>query len=93
MTIQRSDNIVCVQPEFPKPHVQIVHSRLLLLFYTHSMRFVVCTGNLVEGDWTIMHNCVYVWDFPMDNTQVFPANEFSLALAYSFLDLSIPVDV
>ncbi|KAJ2254859.1 hypothetical protein GGI13_001922 [Coemansia sp. RSA 455] len=29
----------------------------------------------------------------MDDTQVFPANEFSLALAYSLLDLSIPVDL
>ncbi|KAJ2059403.1 hypothetical protein GGI17_004419 [Coemansia sp. S146] len=32
MTIQRSD-IIRVQPEFPKPHVQIVHSKPLLLFY------------------------------------------------------------
>ncbi|KAJ2021490.1 hypothetical protein GGI14_000067 [Coemansia sp. S680] len=90
---QRSGDIIRVQPEFPKPHVQIVHSKLLLLFYAHSMRLVVCTGNLVEDDWTIMHNCVYVHDFPMDDTRVFPANEFSLALAYSLLDLSIPVDL
>ncbi|KAJ2838753.1 hypothetical protein FBU31_000847 [Coemansia sp. 'formosensis'] len=90
---QTPHNVVRVQPEFPKPHVQIVHSNILVLFYAHSMRFVVCTGNLVEDDWTIMHNCVYVQDFPMDNTRVFPANEFSLALAYSLLDLSIPVDV
>ncbi|KAJ2110521.1 hypothetical protein GGI16_000264, partial [Coemansia sp. S142-1] len=66
---QRSGDIIRVQPEFPKPHVQIVHSKLLLLFYAHSMRLVVCTGNLVEDDWTIMHNCVYVHDFPMDDTR------------------------
>ncbi|KAJ2258764.1 hypothetical protein GGI13_000442 [Coemansia sp. RSA 455] len=29
----------------------------------------------------------------MDNVQVFPANEFSMALAYLLLDLSIPVDL
>ncbi|KAJ2732462.1 hypothetical protein IW152_003793 [Coemansia sp. BCRC 34962] len=90
---EHPDNVVYVCPEFPLPHGQIVHTKMLLLFYTHSVRLVVCTGNLVKDDWTIMHNCVYVQDFPMDSTRVFPANEFSLALAYSLLDLSIPVNV
>ncbi|KAJ2447052.1 hypothetical protein GGF42_005536, partial [Coemansia sp. RSA 2424] len=82
-----------VRPELPKPSVQIVHSKLLILFFANFMRFAVCTGNLVEDDWTIMHNSVYVQDFPMDSSTVFPANEFSLSLAYALLDLSIPFDV
>ncbi|KAJ2739324.1 hypothetical protein GGI20_006126 [Coemansia sp. BCRC 34301] len=81
-----------VRPEFPKPSVQIVHSKFILLVFADYMRFAACTGNLIEDDWTIMHNSVYIQDFPMDDARVFPANDFSLSLAYALLDLSIPFD-
>ncbi|KAJ2448558.1 hypothetical protein EV183_005377 [Coemansia sp. RSA 2336] len=79
-----------VRPEFPSPHVQIMHSKLMLLFFPRFMRFVVSTANLVEDEWSIVHNCLFIQDFPLDRQHVFEANSFSMDLAHSLHDLSVP---
>ncbi|KAJ1895016.1 hypothetical protein LPJ81_005050 [Coemansia sp. IMI 209127] len=82
-----------VHPELPKPSCQIMHSKLMLLFHNHHMRFVASSANLIPDDWALMQNAVFLQDFPMDRGKVFPANEFSLSLAYALHDLSVPFDV
>ncbi|KAJ2236843.1 hypothetical protein IWW45_001447 [Coemansia sp. RSA 485] len=76
-------------PELPKPEVQIIHTKLMLLYYASSMRFVVLTGNFVPNDWTVVQNSVFVQDFRRSH-KVFPANEFSTTLAYALHDLGVP---
>ncbi|KAI9499940.1 hypothetical protein GGI25_003270 [Coemansia spiralis] len=87
-----SGRLTRVFPELPKPSYQIMHTKIMLLFYPNHMRFVVSTANLIPDDWTIMQNAVFVQDFPMDN-KVFPANEFSMSLAYALHDLSVPYGI
>ncbi|KAJ2666675.1 hypothetical protein IW148_000662 [Coemansia sp. RSA 1199] len=70
-----------------------MHTKLMLLVYTNHVRFVVSTGNLVEGEWTVVQNSVFIQDFPLDYTRVFAANEFSTSLALSLHDLSVPYSV
>ncbi|KAG0325559.1 hypothetical protein BG004_003185 [Podila humilis] len=41
------------------------HPKLMLLFYNHFCRVVVCSGNMVPHDWEEMVNSLYVQDFPM----------------------------
>ncbi|KAJ2401146.1 hypothetical protein GGI23_001592, partial [Coemansia sp. RSA 2559] len=79
-----------IHPEFPKPSCQIMHSKLMLLFHSHHMRFVASSANLIPDDWALMQNAVFLQDFPMDRGKVFPANEFGLSLAYALHDLSVP---
>ncbi|KAJ1718902.1 hypothetical protein LPJ61_006433, partial [Coemansia biformis] len=85
--------ITIVQPEMVVPRVQIVHSKIMILFYAARMRLVVATANLVEDEWSVMHNAVFLQDFPLDPSIVFAANEFSTSLAYSLHDLSIPYGI
>ncbi|KAJ1831702.1 hypothetical protein LPJ63_004086 [Coemansia sp. RSA 2711] len=82
-----------VDPELPQPNVQLVHSKLLLLFYPQHMRLVVSTANLAPDEWSLVHNCIYLHDFPRDATRVFAANRFSLELAQALHDLSVPFDI
>ncbi|PIA13366.1 phospholipase D/nuclease [Coemansia reversa NRRL 1564] len=79
-----------VTPEFIIPEVQIMHTKLMLLFYPRNLRLVVSSANLVEDEWTILQNSVFVQDFPLDIHQTFVANKFSKDLAYSLHDLSVP---
>ncbi|KAJ1664589.1 hypothetical protein IW140_005023 [Coemansia sp. RSA 1813] len=89
----KSGRLTWVHPELPKPVYQIMHSKIMVLFYRHYMRFVVSTANLIPDDWSVMQNAVFLQDFPMDRATVFPANGFSLSLAYALHDLSVPFDI
>ncbi|KAJ2559823.1 hypothetical protein EV175_000137 [Coemansia sp. RSA 1933] len=91
--IVRAGRLTRVEPEFPKPKWQIMHTKLMLLFYAHHMRFVVTSANLEPGDWAVMQNCVFVQDFPMDRHAVFAANEFGLSLAYALHDMHVPFSI
>ncbi|KAJ2761081.1 hypothetical protein H4S06_001391, partial [Coemansia sp. BCRC 34490] len=82
-----------VHPEFPKGGFQIMHSKIMLLFYARSLRFVVGSANLVPDDWSVMQNSLFVQDFRLDRRAVFPGNEFSFSLAYALHDLSVPAEI
>ncbi|KAJ1813508.1 hypothetical protein LPJ75_003158 [Coemansia sp. RSA 2598] len=79
-------------PEMPKADVQIMHTKIMLVYYRHRLRFVVLTGNLVKEDWSVMQNAVFVQDFWRNRAAVFRANEFSRSLAYALHDLGVPRD-
>ncbi|KAJ2658681.1 hypothetical protein IWW48_003920 [Coemansia sp. RSA 1200] len=82
-----------IHPEFPKRAVQIMHSKIMLLFYARSLRFVVGSANLIPDDWSVMQNTLFVQDFALDRSAVFPGNEFSFSLAYALHDLSVPFEI
>ncbi|KAJ2809539.1 hypothetical protein H4R20_000041 [Coemansia guatemalensis] len=88
--LRKEQGIRMITPEFIIPEVQIMHTKLMLLFYPEHMRLLVSSANLVEDEWSIVQNSVFVQDFPLDNRQIFAANEFSKDLAYSLHDLSAP---
>ncbi|KAJ2523357.1 hypothetical protein H4217_000149 [Coemansia sp. RSA 1939] len=82
-----------VHPEFPKGGFQIMHSKIMLLFYARSLRFVAGSANLIPDDWSVMQNSLFVQDFRLDRRAVFPGNEFSFSLAYALHDLSVPAEI
>ncbi|KAJ1900498.1 hypothetical protein LPJ66_001430 [Kickxella alabastrina] len=85
--------IIRVFPELPRPQVQIIHTKIMLLFFPGFVRFVVSSANLAEDDWSVLQNIVFVQDFMRDPSLVFPANDFSMSLAYALHDLSVPFEI
>lgn len=65
--------------------VNCMHSKLMLLFYHHSLRVVVPTANLVPFDWGeaggVMENTVFIIDLPKK-----PATRGAAAGATLFID-------
>ncbi|KAJ1722411.1 hypothetical protein LPJ53_003170 [Coemansia erecta] len=88
---QPSDSRVTrILPPKSKASVQIMHSKLMLLFFASHMRFVVSTGSMTAEGWSVVQNAVFIQDFPRAKGRVYAANSFSMALAYALHDLSIP---
>ncbi|KAJ2771238.1 hypothetical protein IWQ56_001867 [Coemansia nantahalensis] len=88
-----SGRLRLVRPEMATPGVQLMHTKLMVLFYAAHMRLVVTTANLLEDEWTMVHNAAFVQDFPLDPSAVFAANEFSRSLAFALHDLHVPHDI
>ncbi|KAJ1642709.1 hypothetical protein LPJ64_005470 [Coemansia asiatica] len=85
--------ITRVFPELPREDFQIMHTKIMLIYYRCHLRFVVLTGNLVKEEWTVMQNAVFIQDFKKDDSIFFPANEFSKSLAYALHDISAPAEI
>ncbi|KAJ2705688.1 hypothetical protein H4R19_005092, partial [Coemansia spiralis] len=88
-----SGRLALIRPEMAVPGVQIMHTKLMVLFYAAHMRLVVTTANLLEDEWTMVQNMLFVQDFTLDPSTVFAANEFSHSLAFALHDLSVPHDI
>ncbi|KAJ1720481.1 hypothetical protein LPJ61_006153, partial [Coemansia biformis] len=58
--------VTVVHPEFAKQRYPIMHSKVMLLFYDSYVRFVASSANLIEIDWTILGNIVFIQDVPFD---------------------------
>ncbi|KAJ1956769.1 hypothetical protein GGI12_005220 [Dipsacomyces acuminosporus] len=92
--LQTNDqNITIIHPKFPRQRYPMMHSKIMLLFYDNYIRFVVSSANLIEIDWTIMHNIVFIQDVPFDPKKKFRQNEFSKSLVESLYDLNVPRQV
>ncbi|KAJ2397352.1 hypothetical protein GGI05_000687 [Coemansia sp. RSA 2603] len=88
---QLDDNRVTrIAPQKLKPSVQIMHCKIMLLFFASHMRFVVSTGSITPEEWSIVQNAVFIQDFKRAKDRLYAANAFSLALAYALHDLSVP---
>ncbi|KAI8318006.1 phospholipase D/nuclease [Martensiomyces pterosporus] len=74
--VSSDSGVTRVYPELFKPEVQIMHSKLMLLFYAHHVRLVISTANLIKDDWSIMQNAVFIQDFPLVPDTVVKANQF-----------------
>ncbi|KAJ2781492.1 hypothetical protein GGI15_003208 [Coemansia interrupta] len=79
-----------ITPPKPKASVQIMHSKLMILYFASHMRFVVSTASMTPYGWSVVQNAVFIQDFPRAKGRVYTANSFSLALAYALHDLSVP---
>ncbi|KAJ2776107.1 hypothetical protein H4R18_005845 [Coemansia javaensis] len=86
--------ITLVHPRFGKQQqFPIMHSKLMLLFYDSYVRFVASSANLLEVDWTVLQNIVFIQDVPLDAARTFPHTRFGDDLACALRDLSVPEPV
>ncbi|KAJ2751758.1 hypothetical protein IWQ56_006834, partial [Coemansia nantahalensis] len=63
--------VTVVHPEFGAQRFPIMHSKIMLLFYDSYVRFVASSANLIEIDWSVLGNIVFIQDVPLD-----PRREF-----------------
>ncbi|KAJ1729951.1 hypothetical protein LPJ72_004704 [Coemansia sp. Benny D160-2] len=56
--------ITFVNPVFGVQKYPVMHSKIMLLFYDDYVRFVALSANLIEIDWTVLANIMYIQDFP-----------------------------
>ncbi|KAJ2809537.1 hypothetical protein H4R20_000039 [Coemansia guatemalensis] len=91
----QSDNgrVTIVHPEFGKQRYPIMHSKIMLLFYDNYVRFVASSANLIEIDWTILQNIVFIQDVRLDPSRNFAPTEFGTTLTQALHDLSVPEQV
>ncbi|KAJ2241047.1 hypothetical protein GGH97_004433 [Coemansia sp. RSA 475] len=89
--LQSSDGLTTiVNPEFAGVKYPIMHSKIMLLFYDTYVRFVASSANLIEIDWTVMQNAVFIQDIRFDGSQIFECTQFGSTLAQALRDLSVP---
>lgn len=54
-----------VRPEFPKfPAYGVMHSKVILIWRASGLRVVVSTGNLMEHDYEVVQNALFIQDLP-----------------------------
>ncbi|KAJ1752382.1 hypothetical protein LPJ79_001242 [Coemansia sp. RSA 1821] len=85
--------ITLINPLFGKQKYPIMHSKLMLLFYDNYVRFVASSANLIQIDWTVLQNIVYIQDMKLDTMQTFTPTEFSIELQKALRDLNVPEQV
>ncbi|KAI8319279.1 phospholipase D/nuclease [Martensiomyces pterosporus] len=88
-----SGNLTIVHPEFPRQRYPIMHSKVMLLFYDNYARFVASSANLIEIDWSVMQNIVFIQDVPFTPGKMQRRTEFKDSLAAALRDLSVPSQV
>ncbi|KAJ2658679.1 hypothetical protein IWW48_003918 [Coemansia sp. RSA 1200] len=59
--------ITFVNPVFGVQKYPVMHSKIMLLFYDDYVRFVTLSANLIEIDWTVLANIMYIQDFPYNS--------------------------
>ncbi|KAJ2084038.1 hypothetical protein H4R24_000387 [Coemansia sp. RSA 988] len=88
-----SGRVTIVHPEFGKQRYPIMHSKIMLLFYDNYVRFVASSANLIEIDWSILQNIVFIQDVRLDPKKNFAPTEFGTTLTQALRDLSAPEQV
>lgn len=69
-----------VLPEFPRfPSYGVMHSKIMLLFYDQWLRLVISSANLMDYDYELVQNIVFVQDFPKSRTGPLPATSYAQA--------------
>ncbi|KAJ2483749.1 hypothetical protein IWW56_000123 [Coemansia sp. RSA 2131] len=92
--LQSADGLTTiVNPEFAGVKYPVMHSKIMLLFYDKYVRFVASSANLIEIDWSIMQNAVFIQDIRFDGSQTFACTQFGTTLAQALRDLSVPEPV
>ncbi|KAI9295265.1 phospholipase D/nuclease [Neoconidiobolus thromboides FSU 785] len=51
----------------PKLYFGVMHAKLMLLYYPTFLRVVIGSANLVDFDWNLIENIVFIQDFPKLN--------------------------
>ncbi|KAJ2695436.1 hypothetical protein H4R19_005844, partial [Coemansia spiralis] len=84
--------VTVVHPEFAGQRFPIMHSKLMLLFYDSYVRFVASSANLIEIDWTVLGNIVFIQDVPLDTSRDYQST-FGDSLTHALRDLGVPEQV
>ncbi|KAJ1664587.1 hypothetical protein IW140_005021 [Coemansia sp. RSA 1813] len=91
-----------INPTFGAQKFPVMHSKIMLLFYDNYVRFATLSANLVEIDWTVLANIMFIQDFPytpdsipagMTNRNDQCSLQFGETLKAALLDLDVPEQV
>ncbi|KAJ2559825.1 hypothetical protein EV175_000139 [Coemansia sp. RSA 1933] len=96
--VQSDDGqLTYVNTVFGKQKYPVMHSKTMLLFYDRYVRFVASSANLLEIDWTVLANILFIQDFPYTPNRI-PVDSqqglrFRCTLETALRDMDVPEQV
>lgn len=83
--------VTMVHPRFGyKQMYPMFHSKIMILWYESHVRLVVSSANLVNVDWDILQNIVFIQDLPLMDEAKPDQGEFKKTLECALKDMSVP---
>ncbi|KAJ3254601.1 hypothetical protein HK103_007086 [Boothiomyces macroporosus] len=87
-TLAVSERLLYVFP--PMGSYGSMHSKFMLLYFEDFIRIVIPSANLIEYDWAVIENIVYIQDFPKSGKQ---ECEFFTELTEMLVAMAFPISV